>query len=275
MHRVFGPCALVVIVVLSFVLVLPVRAQGATPEAGSGGPPPETETLLDASLDALPTGHAVIALDRWRMRSGPTPLTMPALGGPVFVSVESGAITTTENGTAGHLGAGEQQAFSGAAPVSLQTDGSEEAIAFVVYIVPGFEESGFDWSYDQTIYTVDWLISTSADALPGGAGRIMLKRRTVPVSSALPAEEAQPFVWTEVGAGVLGLTLEGEQLPFRWKSGSERTFRPAQYLPAIHAGTRMTFRNAGDDNLLLYRLTIVPQMTAGAAGTETVGTPGS
>ena len=52
MHRVFGPCALVVIVVLSFRLVLPVGAPDATPTAGPGSTSPETETLVDASLDA-------------------------------------------------------------------------------------------------------------------------------------------------------------------------------------------------------------------------------
>src|SRR5215210_5281384 len=107
MPRVFGPCALVVLVVLSFVVVLPVRAQDATPGAGPGGPPPETETLLDASLDALPTGHAIIELDRWRMRPSPAPLTTPILFGPVIVRVESGEITTTDGDTERRLGPGE------------------------------------------------------------------------------------------------------------------------------------------------------------------------
>jgi hypothetical protein len=71
----------------------------------------------------------------------------------------------------------------------------------------------------------------------------------------------------------LGLTLAGEHLPLRWKSGAERTFRPGQYLPALQDGTRMTFRNAGDEDLVLYRLMIVPEMTPGAAGTAKAGTP--
>jgi hypothetical protein len=273
MHRVFRPCALVAIAVLSFGLVLPVRAQDATPATGAGGPAPEIETLVDASLDALPTGHAIIELDRWRMRPSPAPLTMPIFGGPVFVTVESGQITTTDGDTERRLGPGEQQTFSGDAAISLQPVGSEEAVVFVVYIIPCFEAAEGYASYDAEIYTADWLISTSADALPGGAGRITVERLTVPVVSALPAEETQPFVWTEVGAGVLGLTLEGEHLPLRWKSGAERKFRPAQYLPALQEGTRMTFRNAGDEDLVLYRLMIVPEMTAGAAGTALAGTP--
>jgi hypothetical protein len=263
----------VAIVALSFVLVLPVRAQDATPPAGSGGTAPEIKTLLDAVLDALPTGHAIIELDRVRMRPSPAPLTTPIFGGPVVVTVESGEITATEDGAERRLGPGQQQAFSGDAAISLHPVGSEEAVVFVVYLIPGFEQAGGHWDYDAEIYTTDYLISTSADTLPGGAGRIILERLTIPVGSALPAEEAWPFVWTEVGAGVLGLTLEGEQLPFRWKSGAERKFRPAQYLPALQEGTRMTFRNAGDEELILYRLTIAPEMIPGAAGTAIAGTP--
>ena len=69
-----------------------------------------------------------------------------------------------------------------------------------------------------------------------------LERLTLPPGSALPPQEAQPWVWTEVGSGVLGLRLEGDKLPFRWKSGAERMFRHGQYLPALPPGTRMTFR---------------------------------
>ena len=66
----------------------------------------------------------------------------------------------------------------------------------------------------------------------------------------------------------MGMTLEGETLPFRWKSGAERTFRSGQYLPALRPGTRMTLRNAEDDPLVLYRLTLMPM----GGGTPTAGT---
>jgi hypothetical protein len=114
---------------------------------------------------------------------------------------------------------------------------------------------------------VDFLISTSAEALPGGSARLLLERLTLPPGSALPPQEASPFTWTELGEGALGLTLEGEQLPFRWKSGAERTFRHGQYLPALQPGTRMTFRNAGDTPLVLYRLTLTPSGAGGSAAT--------
>jgi hypothetical protein len=70
------------------------------------------------------------------------------------------------------------------------------------------------------------------------------------------------------------MTLEGERLPFRWKSGAERTFRYGQYLPALQPGTRMTLRNAADDPLVLYRLTLTPiASNATTAGPASAGTP--
>ena len=73
------------------------------------------------------------------------------------------------------------------------------------------------------------------------------------------------MTWTEVREGVLGLTLEGERLPFRWVSGEERTFRLRQALPITQPGTTMTLRNASDELLVLYRLTLVPRGARGSA----------
>ena len=135
---------------------------------------------------------------------------------------------------------------------------------FVVYVISGFADTGY-WTVDPIAHTVDFLISSSADALPGGSARLVLERLMLPPGSALPAQEASPLVWNEIGEGAVGLTLEGEQLPFRWKSGAERTFRGGQYLPVVQPGTRMTLRNAIDTPLVLYRLTITPSGAGGAA----------
>ena len=80
----------------------------------------------------------------------------------------------------------------------------------------------------------------------------------MPPGSALPPEMARPFEWAAVGSGMLGLELEGEELPPGWQFGEERSFHHGQSLPSVPPETRMTFRNAGDDPLVLYRLTITP-----------------
>jgi hypothetical protein len=238
-------------------LTTPAHAQEATPAASGAA----SQVLLDAAMDALPSGRAIVAVDRWRMRVSPEPMTLPAVNGPFAIAVESGEVRTSDGTDESQLGAGDWQSFTGATAISLQPVGDDEAIVFIVYMIPGFIDAEGVGEYDVTIYTVDYLISTSADDLPGGPGRLVLERLIVPAGSDLPPVESQPFVWTEVGEGALGLTLEGDQLPFRWKSGTERTFRPGQYLPAIADGVQMTFRNAETSDLVLYRLSIVPEVT--------------
>lgn len=84
------------------------------------------------------------------------------------------------------------------------------------------------------------------------------------------------MTWVGTGEGRIGVTLEGERLPFRWDPGEEREFAAGQFLPFIAPGTEMTLRNAGDGPLVLYRLTLAPDAAAaGAAGTPLGGTPAS
>jgi hypothetical protein len=152
--------------------------------------------------------------------------------------------------------------------------GAEEARIFELYVVPSFTAAGRGlgeadvdspaWAYDPVVYTVEYLITASPDGLPGGPGHLILDRLILPPGSVLPPQEARPLTWTEVREGVLGLTLEGERLPFRWTSGEERTFRLRQALPATQPGTQMTLRNAGDDSLILYRLTLASTEEGGS-----------
>jgi hypothetical protein len=238
-------------------------AQDATPMATPGGAGATIETLLDTTIEELPTGHAVVAVDRWRLQPSATPLTLPPLGGMVVLTVTSGELTATAGGTEHPLAAGDTFT-AGNEEVAFRVLGSDEATMFAVYAFSGFADTGF-WGTDPIAHSVDFLISTSADALPGGSARVVLERLTLPPGSALPAQEASPLVWTEIGEGAVGLTLEGESLPFRWKSGAERTFRGGQYLPVVQPGTRMTLRNADDTPLVLYRLTITPSGAGGSA----------
>ena len=189
-----------------------------------------------------------------------------------MMAVESGVVTATVAGTEHQLSGGDTLTI-GNQEVTFRVSGSDEVTMFVVFVIAGFADTGV-WDHDPIAHRVDFLISTSTDALPGGSARLVLERLTVPPGSALPPQEVTPFVWTEIGEGAVGMTLEGEQLPFRWKSGAERTFRYGQYLPALQPGTRITLRNAEDDPLVLYRLTLTPMGgSAPTAGTATAATP--
>jgi hypothetical protein len=249
----------------------PDAAAVATPDGASG----DTTTaaggsaaaILDTVLESLPTGHAIVGVRRWTLRPSPSALNVPPLGGPGIFAVASGEVSATVDGVERRLAAGQHLSLPGDTGASFRAAGAQDAVAFQVYLVPTYSTAGRglgetggteSWSYDQIAYTTDYLIAASPDALPGGPARLILDQIIVPPGSALPPEDAAPLTWTEVATGVLGLTLEGERLPFRWTSGDERTFRPGQKLPITHPGTTLTMRNAGDAPLVLYRLTVIP-----------------
>jgi hypothetical protein len=102
-------------------------------------------------------------------------------------------------------------------------------------------------------------------AAGGGVTGITLERLTLPPGTALDPYVKTDLDWVGIAAGRLGVTLEGERLPFRWDPGEERSFGLSQSLPAIQAGTEVTLRNASDVPLILYRLTIEPGGTEGSA----------
>ena len=242
------------------------------PDAAPGGTPTPldtvaTGTVLDTTTEELPAGHAIVNVRRWTLRPSPEPLTMPSLGGPTIFAVVAGEITATVDGVDRRLTPGQQFTLAGDMGASFRAAGTEDAIAFQVYVVPTYSTAGRglgeaggseSWAYDQIAYSTEYLIAASPDGLPGGPARLLLDQLTVPPGSVLPPQEAASLTWTEVAEGVLGLTLEGERLPFRWTSGDERIFRPGQKLPITRPGTTLMMRNAGDAPLELSRLRIIP-----------------
>ena len=254
-----------IIVVLLLGSSAPVGAWPVVPRFLPGDLDPRTETLLDATTDGLPSEFAVASVMRWALQPSPKPLVMPPHGGPALLMVEHGHLTATQHGVETRLAAGE--IFSPGdytQEVVLQASGVGEASVFVVaFQALGFASACF-WVSDPLVHTQDVLIQTPVDALAGRSGRVRFERLTLPPGTALPPLEASPLMWTSVGEGVLGLTLEG-QLPYFWEPGQERTFRPGQPWPQIpdpipnpllSGRTRMMLRNAGDDPLVLFRLTL-------------------
>jgi len=231
----------------------------ATPEAVV------TETLLDTAVAALPAGRLRVAVDRWHLQPSPAAVTLPAHEGAVFITVDTGEITVS-TGEENHRLAARDALDVTNQEFAFRASGSTEAIAYVVYGTPRFsaefgQGAARIWKNgDPLVHAMDFVISSSASDLPGGAGRLLLERVTLPPETALPPSKSDPLVWTEVGSGVLGLTLEGERLPYRWESGTERKFFQfgREPLPFLAAGTTMTLRNAGDEPLVIYRLTLTP-----------------
>ena len=236
----------------------------ATPEAVA------TETLLDAMTAALPDAPGIVIFMRLTfLQPSPTPLVVLPLTGPVFLWVESGELTATVAGVEHQLAVGDL--FSPDAPqqeIELRDTGDRKAAAFLVYL-----QSGPDLPFprDPAVHNLEVLINGETDAGLACPCRLHLERLTLPPGTALPPQEASPLTWFALGKGVLGLTLEGENLPYLFESGKERRIHVGQDQPIemddraalaiatlVLPGTPMTLRNAGDDPLVLYRLTLTP-----------------
>ena len=245
----------------------------ATPEAMA------TETLLDAMTGALPDASGIIVFKRLTfLQPSPKPLVVLPLTGPVFLWVESGELTATVAGVDHQLAQGDR--FSPDAPqqeIELRDTGDGKAVAFLVYLQSGPE---LPFPRDAAVHNLEVLIDGETEAGLGCPCRLLLERLTLPPGSVLPPQEASPLTWFALGKGVLGLTLEGERLPYLFTSGNERLILAGQYLPIelLQPGTPMTLRNAGDDPLVLYRLTLTPSeaeaSNAGAPATATASPSG-
>jgi hypothetical protein len=255
-------------VVLFLTTSAPVGAWRGVPGFAPSDPDPSTETLLEAVTNGLPNDFAVIDVMRWALRPVSEPLVMPPYGGPVLVMVERGQLTARQHGVETRLETGDVFApTDDEEEVYLQVRGAEEArILIVAFQALGFATACF-WGSNPLVHDKHVLIEqTPAHTLPQGSVRLRLERLTVPPGRSLPAHEASSLVWTSVGKGVLGLTLQG-QMPFLWEPGKERTLYPGQPWPQIpdpivnpllSGRTQMTLRNAGEDPLVLYRLTLTP-----------------
>lgn len=231
-----------------------------TPQTGT------TDTLLDTKVTALPEGRLRVAVDRWTLQPSPSAVRLSTQEGVVVLAVDVGQVTVTVDGADHELGGGEALEVT-STEFAFHNAGTGEATAYVAYAIPHFSaELGHGamakpWlDGDPLFHTHDVLISSVAEQVPPGSGRLVLERLTVSPGVALPAETASPWIWTRASAGTLGLSLTGESLPRGWESGAEHEFLPhfQNLLPVVAPGTTMVMRNAGDDPLVLYRLTLEP-----------------
>jgi hypothetical protein len=224
-----------------------------------------TETLLDTQVRALPGGRLRVGVDRWTLQPSPSAVTLPAREGIVVLAVERGQIIVTVSGTEHHLVDGEALEVTNA-EFAVHASGPAAASVYLVSAGPEFSADvghGADqiWvSGDPLVHTHEVVLSSTAEAFSPGSAHLVLERVRVPPGSAFPEETASPWVWTRIGAGTLGLSLHGESLPEGWDAGVEHEFPPhfQNLLPVIAPGTTMVMRNAGDNPLVLYRLTLEP-----------------
>jgi hypothetical protein len=92
--------------------------------------------------------------------------------------------------------------------VTLHASDAADAIAFLAYIASRFMDSGdvYVLTSDPIAHAVEFLISASANALPGSSPQLVLvlERLTLTPGSALSPREAGSLVWTTVEEGPQG-----------------------------------------------------------------------
>jgi hypothetical protein len=246
--------------------VLPVMS--GTPEAQE---PVVTETLLQATVAAMPAGAAGIWVNSYVMQPGAiSPYDRvhgPVVRGSIVYTVEHGTVTITLGDTSRMLSAGDTWSVLTQTGSAIENTGSDEAHLVFVELIDTVASSGSGNANGPFIDGMSGSWDTWIEAspnLPGGPGQMVLQRVTLAPGAALPTYTESGLDWLGISAGRLTVRLEGERLPFRWKSGAERTFGVKQIPPVFPAGSRVTLRNANDDPLVLYRLTIAPSGATGS-----------
>lgn len=274
----FATVALVLLALAGSIIVLgPLRPQSSAwlpmLPAISGTPEATgeivSETLIDVPDAALPAGPVQLLAGSLELQPG----VSASLGGQVGTSsyyVEQGTVQITHSGVEQIVNAGEQWSapLDGDWGVLNVGDGLARVIEVdvndAIQTSTTFIDANTNSKFSDPEGYADIFVIQAAATLPPGMGRVTLERLTLPPGTAMAPYTRKQFDWIGVAAGRVGVMLEGERLPFRWDSGEERTFGLFQTLPSIQPGTEMTLRNAGDEPLELYRLTITPTGAEGS-----------
>jgi hypothetical protein len=265
------PLILVPVAVLLALLAVsvPVLAQDGTPATTPEHGESTIEVLLDASFTELPAGASGIFLEQWTFAPGAATLTMPPFPGLHWLTASDSAFAVTVDGDERSLDPGAGLVVPPGQEVVIRSTRETEALLLHGGVVAGYPPLQFD----SRFITYRTPIASSGQ-MPTGAVRVVVERLMLAPGAALPRFTLAENQWIGLGHGTVGVTLEGERLPLYWASGDEREVAFPNLFPAIAVGTEMTMRNAGQDQLVLYRLSIMPSAgEAAAASTPLAGTP--
>jgi hypothetical protein len=219
------------------------------------------ETLLDTTIADLPDGANSVFLEPWTFKPGADALVMPPFAAPRVVIAGEGSFEIRLDGVEHSLQPGESLIVPVGQELVVRTTGQTEATLLHVGVMATYPPVEFDTAF----ITYRYAIATTGK-VPTGATRMVVERITIAPGAALPPFTLAENQWVGVEEGTVGVTLAGERLPLYWESGEEREFA-RDYFPTVAPGTEVTLRNAGDDQLVLYRLTITPGAAGAAAST--------
>jgi hypothetical protein len=167
-------------------------------------------------------------------------------------AIETGTVLATVAGVERTMKAGDFLVRQAGQDLVLRNTGPAKA---TILFFSFFQVDATVFQYDSPDITEEVPLHYTTYALPAGPLRVVCERLMLPPGTSLPYQPTD-LDWLGVGAGRVGLTLEGEGLPEYWDSGEEREFPALAALPVLSPAWQVTLRNAGDEPLVLYRLTI-------------------
>lgn len=217
------------------------------------------ERLVDIAVEDLPAGEMDIWVERVRFRPGPARIvTSDPFPAPNVIAVDTGEIGAEFGGQEHLMRSGDQLVIPADMVNAQWNAGAAEAAMISI----SFNNTTFVPSeWDESQIVIDGLVQPFTVEMPGGTAQVVLERLTLPPGSAMPAEAAV-IEGYGVETGTLGVTLDGDNLPYGWRPGEERTFGVGTMPRLIRPGTPMTLRNAGDGPLVMYRVTVAPEAGA-------------
>jgi quercetin dioxygenase-like cupin family protein len=245
-------------------LLLPAISGTAAPSLASE---PTAETLLDTTFADLPDGASSVFVEPWTFKPGANALVMLPFAGPRAVIASDGTFAIELDGEEHSLRPGESLVVPGGKELIARNTSQSGATLLHVGVMATYPQAEFDTAFITYRYII-----TTTGKMPAGAARFVVERFTMAPGSSLPSFTLAANQWVGIGEGTVGVTLEGDRLPLHWESGEEREFAP-DYFPAVAPGTDVTLRNAGDEKLVVYRLTITPGSAEAVTGTPLEASP--
>lgn len=219
-----------------------------------------TETLFAETIGEPPEGAKSVFLEQWTFKPGVASLTIAPDEGPQWIIVGDGSLAVVFDGAESSLSPGQALLVPEGQELVIRNTGQSTA----TLLHGSVTQTSPRLQYDSRLITY-LLPINSTHSLARGPLRVVVERLALAPGATMPAFTLAENQWLGLGAGRVGVTLEGNRLPLYWGAGDERAFSYPSLFPTIAAGTRLTLRNVGEDELLLYRLTITPDAAASSS----------
>jgi hypothetical protein len=216
---------------------------------------PAVETLVDGVIESASESWTPMTVEQWTFQPGNAALTIPALDGPQWIVPELAPLVAVIDGQEQVVPPETGLVIPAGHALVLSNPGTGELTLYRGVASAGFSLEEFDRAAIAKQTALD---TESHEALPPGESHIVFERLILQPGTTLLTEPATGQDWVDIISGQLGLTLIGDSLPDNWESGREREVATSDLLPALVPGTRVSFRNIGDEPLILLRLRVSP-----------------